>query len=302
MAKNIQDLRREAGYSSAKDFAAALGIPQSTYARYENQPEAIPLKQAWAIADFLGCSIDIVVGREPVDVDAMRGEFQKYYDSLSPESQSLLEQIAAVLKGNDRFRAKAARTEEQAKFDKYLDFYERAFFESLETGSELGDVLVFGTEAERRAAFERYLVKRAAAKRAEKVAAECGPKEDELLLNAASIIDSETGEEIFCDDPRFDARMEEIIDGMRALAEHQYEEEDRETIAKIMAAYDRRHHIETPSIQRRKEMLMALLDKYGKEPASAHPEAIQRGKDLIMSLFAEGGDIALSDLRSEDDD
>ena len=48
--RTLQRLRREAGYRSAKDFAAVLGIPASTYARYERQPEgpgcAIPLSSA----------------------------------------------------------------------------------------------------------------------------------------------------------------------------------------------------------------------------------------------------------------
>ncbi len=69
--RTLQRLRREAGYRSAKDFAAVLGIPASTYARYERQPEgpecAIPLSSAWQIADALGCSIDLVVGREDID-------------------------------------------------------------------------------------------------------------------------------------------------------------------------------------------------------------------------------------------
>ena len=70
--RTLQRLRREAGYRSAKDFAAVLGIPASTYARYERQPEgpgcAIPLSSAWQIADALGCSIDLVVGRADIDV------------------------------------------------------------------------------------------------------------------------------------------------------------------------------------------------------------------------------------------
>lgn len=69
--RTLQRLRREAGYRSAKDFAAVLGIPASTYARYERQPEgpgcAIPLASAWQIADALGCSIDLVVGRADID-------------------------------------------------------------------------------------------------------------------------------------------------------------------------------------------------------------------------------------------
>ena len=69
--RTLQRLRRAAGYRSARDFAETLGIPASTYSRYERQPEtketAIPISSAWAIADALGCSIDLVVGREDID-------------------------------------------------------------------------------------------------------------------------------------------------------------------------------------------------------------------------------------------
>lgn len=72
--RTLQRLRREAGYSSAKEFAAVLNIPNSTYSRYERAPEGpnsgIPLPAAWAMADELGVSIDLVVGRD--DIDAQR--------------------------------------------------------------------------------------------------------------------------------------------------------------------------------------------------------------------------------------
>lgn len=74
--RTLQRMRREAGFRSAKDFAERVGIPMSTYARYERAgdgPECgIPLPSAWAIADALGCSIDLVVGRE--DIDASGGD------------------------------------------------------------------------------------------------------------------------------------------------------------------------------------------------------------------------------------
>ncbi len=66
-SSTLQALRRRAGFRSAKDFAAKVGIPESTYSRYERAPEGpscgIPLPNAWAMADELGCSIDLVVGR-----------------------------------------------------------------------------------------------------------------------------------------------------------------------------------------------------------------------------------------------
>ena len=70
----LQRLRRDAGYRCAKEFAEVLHIPNSTYSRYERAPEGpdcgIPLQAAWVMADKLGCSIDLVVGRE--DIDAPR--------------------------------------------------------------------------------------------------------------------------------------------------------------------------------------------------------------------------------------
>lgn len=84
--RTLQRMRREAGFRSAKDFAERVGIPMSTYARYERTgdgPECgIPLPSAWAIADALGCSIDLVVGRE--DIDASGGDsIQERVEALS---------------------------------------------------------------------------------------------------------------------------------------------------------------------------------------------------------------------------
>ncbi len=69
--RSLQRLRRRAGFRSAKDFAAKVGIPASTYSRYERAVEGpgcgIPIASAWAMADELGCSIDQVVGRTGID-------------------------------------------------------------------------------------------------------------------------------------------------------------------------------------------------------------------------------------------
>lgn len=92
--RTLQRLRREAGYRSAKDFAAEVGIPASTYARYERNPDGpacgIPMAAAWAIADKLGCSIDLVVGREDIDAPAP-DTIQSRYDALTPEGRELVD-------------------------------------------------------------------------------------------------------------------------------------------------------------------------------------------------------------------
>ena len=53
MAKSIKDLRQEKGFRSAREFADALGIATSSMSRYDKDPETIPMKHAWAMADAL---------------------------------------------------------------------------------------------------------------------------------------------------------------------------------------------------------------------------------------------------------
>lgn len=45
---------------------------------------------AWAIADKLGCSIDLVVGREDIDAPAP-DTIQSRYDALTPEGRELVD-------------------------------------------------------------------------------------------------------------------------------------------------------------------------------------------------------------------
>lgn len=108
----LQRLRREAGYRSAKDFAAVLGIPASTYTRYERQAEgpecAIPLSSAWQIADALGCSIDLVVGREDIDA-ASAPTLDDRAAALSLDGQEILRGFLGYLEQLDAAKAAPRR-------------------------------------------------------------------------------------------------------------------------------------------------------------------------------------------------
>lgn len=103
--RTLQRLRRQAGYRSAKEFAEALGIPGSTYARYERAGDGadcgIPLSAAWQIADKLGCSIDLVVGREDIDAPEPEG-IQPRYDALSPEGRALVDSYLSYVELGER--------------------------------------------------------------------------------------------------------------------------------------------------------------------------------------------------------
>lgn len=301
MSSTLQDLRKEAGFRTAKDFAEAVGIPAPTYTRYEQDPLKIPIDRAWKIADGLHCSIDAVVGREHIDVNDMRGDFQKYFDSLSPDSQGLLEVIAAAIKGRENVKKKEARAKEEARYDAYLSYYEQAFVESLDAGSTLGDSVIFGSDEEKRTAFERYLIERATKKRAEKVEANCAPREDELSLNAASIIDT-GGKTVFCDDPRFDELIENSFRAIREELEEEYRKQDEAEIERIMAAYDRLH----PRHNTFEETVRHLILHYGDAKLSdIDEETVERGRKIAESILAQTAEASrsvapLDDKRQED--
>lgn len=103
--RTLQRLRREAGYRSAKEFAEALGIPGSTYARYERAGDGadcgIPLPAAWHIADKLGCSIDLVIGREDIDASCSKNTINERIESLPYSSLELLESFLQFLAYRD---------------------------------------------------------------------------------------------------------------------------------------------------------------------------------------------------------
>ena len=105
MASNLLELRKAAGYKNASDFAEAHEIPASTYARYERAGDGadcgIPLPAAWQIADKLGCSIDLVIGREDIDASCSKNTINERIESLSYSSLELLESFLQFLEYRD---------------------------------------------------------------------------------------------------------------------------------------------------------------------------------------------------------
>lgn len=65
MRGNLQKLRKEAGWKSAKAYAEHLGLNPATYTEYEQGRISMPIRTAWAIADDLDVSLDELVGRTP---------------------------------------------------------------------------------------------------------------------------------------------------------------------------------------------------------------------------------------------
>lgn len=64
MKTNLQNIRKNAGYRSARAFAEHIGMPVATYTDYEQGRRSFTLEKAWEFADELHCTLDELAGRE----------------------------------------------------------------------------------------------------------------------------------------------------------------------------------------------------------------------------------------------
>lgn len=184
MASNLLELRKAAGYKNANDFAEAHGIPASTYARYESNPDKIPMERAWQLADVLGTTIDAVVGREAPAPGTARGEVQLEYDGLTPEARALADDLREFVLMKDRRIRERKRREEERPWDALCYQYERQMLAEMGEGAAFGELVAFESADEARAAFESYLQKQAAKKRGR------------FPIKAQELIDNQTIERI----------------------------------------------------------------------------------------------------------
>ena len=167
MASNLLKLRRAAGYRSAGDFASAQGIPVSTYARYESNPDKIPLRAAWQLADAFGTTIDAVVGREAAVPEAARGEVQIEYDGLMPETRALADEFREFVVRKDAKARERKRRDENRFYEALCYQYEQQMLAEMRDQAGFGELAVFGSASEARGEFERFLRGRALEMRGE---------------------------------------------------------------------------------------------------------------------------------------
>ena len=165
MASNLLELRKAAGYRNANDFAEAHKIPASTYARYESNPDKIPMDRAWQLADILGTTIDAIVGRKAPAPGTARGEVQLEYDGLTPEARALMDEFREFVRQKDeRIRARKRR-EEERPYEALCYQYEQQMLSQMREGAGFGELVAFESAEAARSAFESFLQEQAAKKR-----------------------------------------------------------------------------------------------------------------------------------------
>ena len=92
MELKLKELRKLAGYKSAQALADALGIKRGTLASWESGARDIPMDKAIKLCDLLGCSLDQLCGRKPID------RIKYAYLDLSEGDRAKVEDFAEYLK------------------------------------------------------------------------------------------------------------------------------------------------------------------------------------------------------------
>ena len=64
IGRQLQRLRKDAGFKSAASFAKRIGIKTGTYTSYEQGEASFSYERAWDMADALHVSLDKLGGRE----------------------------------------------------------------------------------------------------------------------------------------------------------------------------------------------------------------------------------------------
>ena len=171
MASALQELRKSTGDGTIPYLSQEVGIPAPSLSRFESHPEKTPTDRAWALADYFGVPIDVIVGRQPLGSD-QRGDVQRRYDRLSPRSKAALEEFLSFLIERDMDEGMRLQQEEENRYEAAAWRYERLFIESLTERGGSEDLLALGTEEELRSGFERFVSERTASRLGEGAAAE----------------------------------------------------------------------------------------------------------------------------------
>ena len=203
MASNLLELRKAAGYKNSNDFALAHKMSVSTYARYESNPDKIPMGAARQLADIFGTTIDAIVDRETPDPACMRGEVQLEYDGLTPEARALADELREFVLMKDAKIRERRRREEERPYEALCYQYEQQMLSQMRDGAAFGELVAFDSAEAARAAFESFLQQQAAKKRGKHP------------LKAQEVVDNRTIEKIMAAYDRTHGEFE--LDGMHVV-------------------------------------------------------------------------------------
>ena len=106
MKTRLQEIRKAAGYKSARAFAEQNGLNVRTYTHYEQGTRMMDAEVLWMLADIFGCTMEEIIGRVPPAANAASQapeRISRACDSLNDEGVARLIQDAEILVNSGMF-------------------------------------------------------------------------------------------------------------------------------------------------------------------------------------------------------
>lgn len=103
MKTQLQRIRKDRGFKSAKAFADSIGMSARTYTNYEQGVTSLTLEKAWEFADALECTLDELAGREwprPAFADPGQEALNAYFESMNSAGRGALVESARLMSGS----------------------------------------------------------------------------------------------------------------------------------------------------------------------------------------------------------
>lgn len=116
MKTQLQRIRKERGFKSAKAFAEHIGMSKDTYTNYEQGARPITLELAWEFADVLGCTLDELAGRDfkaAAYADPRQAVMNDDYARLSDAGKDAAAGAVRGIRASEGARAQAAGLEDR---------------------------------------------------------------------------------------------------------------------------------------------------------------------------------------------
>lgn len=112
MKTQLQRIRKEKGFRSARAFAEHIGMSKNTYTNYEQGTRPLTLELACDFADALECTLDELAGREwpaPEFADPGQAALNGYWESMNEKGRSALLNSAELMSGSPDTRIEKDR-------------------------------------------------------------------------------------------------------------------------------------------------------------------------------------------------
>ena len=243
MGYSLKDIRKDAGYRSAREYAEKSGMAVPTYSRYEQMPDKIPLKAAWALADAFDCSIDAIVGRAQPDAETVHGSVQKRYDELPPALQDQIDMYMDFVEGKGATLQKQDAASKKMIYLDQAQRYEQMFMRTAALDKKSSELILFGSDEDIREAFHDFVsdILEGRRKNDSKQFPEIWLSRVKAMFEDAADLHFDRRGGLTAENPKTAAKYKPIFAEAKSNHAGQRREKDEEVMNGIMEAYDSMH-------------------------------------------------------------